>query len=84
MRIPGTKCYRFEIGNTTDGALGMVISIWAKSPEEAVKKANDALSGTDFLRIFGRKGLVEGVDYANVYFAPNLRLADLDGCEKRS
>lgn len=75
------KSYKFEVGNSGDGALGMVIRVWARTKAEAVAKANQ------FLSTLGPVELAEasyqtGIEYCAVYLSPNLRPRQIaGGCE---
>lgn len=77
MQESKLKRYRFEVGNSTEGALGMVIRVWAKNQDEAIAKANEALGETEFLPIVEPGNREAGIEYANVYLAPNLTGKDL-------
>lgn len=41
------KSFKFDIGNSNEGSLGMVIRVWARRKKEAVQKANRFLGQTD-------------------------------------
>lgn len=70
----------FSLGNSTQGALGAVIWVYATNAEDALEIAQDALYETsehDFAVEFLRDE--EGADYVNVYFNPEaLSLADIE------
>ena len=76
------KCFKFDVGNSNTGPLGMVIRVYGTTKKEAVEKANA------FLNSVGELGYPEGqiprdsgVDYLTVYFGPNLTVRYIDDSE---
>lgn len=55
--------YRFELGNSTKGAIGLTAIIEGTSPKNAVKNMRECLDGREYTQLFS-----EGEEYANVYY----------------
>jgi hypothetical protein len=80
--LPGLKSYKFDVGNSTKGSLGMVIRVWAPNKKRAVEIANAALSETEHLEGYShRMRPIEGVEYLTVYLAGNLTVRHIDSQE---
>lgn len=81
-KINALKQFTFDAGNSNSGAVGIVISVEARSKRQATRLANAYLSSfaepIDLPVLAGYKGL--GVRYAMCCVAPNLtpRHIDLD------
>ena len=71
------KSYKFEVGNSSSGPLGMVIRVAARSEEEALKIANDQLRFMGEIEIDEDGSSAHGVEYCHIYTASNLTLEDL-------
>jgi len=72
------KSYKFDIGNSSKGALGMVMRVWAYTKREAVEKANQCLGENESIEI--AKNMPEiGIEYCTVYFGPNLKIRHIAG-----
>lgn len=86
MKQKPLKSYKFEIGNSSKGSLGLVIRVNARSRKEALDTANDFLSSLDTVDLMKDSGSepadgTEGVEYCNVYLAGNLTLRSLQANE---
>jgi hypothetical protein len=75
------KSYKFEVGNSGDGALGMAIRVWARTKAEAVAKANHFLSTLRPIEL-AEANYQTGIEYCTVYVSPNLSPRQIaGGCE---
>ncbi len=75
------KSYKFEVGNSGDGALGMAIRVWARTKAEAVEKANRFLAATRPIELTAVNHHT-GIEYCTVYVSPNLSPRQIaGGCE---
>ncbi len=75
------KSYKFDVGNSGTGALGMVIRVWAHTKREAVEKANKFLAALRPVELT-EASYQTGVEYCTVYVSPNLKLRQIaGGCE---
>ncbi len=75
------KSYKFDIGNSSKGALGMVIRVWAYTKREAVEKANRFLGDHEWIEVAGNSHKM-GIEYCTVYFGPNLKVRHIAGGEE--
>lgn len=79
--MPTLRSYKFDVGNSYKGAVGMVLRVWARNRQEAVERAN---------RFLGAKGKMEvakadfhtGIEYCTVYFGANLKIRNVASGEE--
>lgn len=71
--------YHFDLGNSTDGPIGMCARVTASSPEEALRLLQAALP----LELsVSKNGQDTGVEYIEVYLNPDaISVADIDDFE---
>jgi hypothetical protein len=76
------KSYKFDVGNSNKGPIGMVIRVWAYNKKEAVEIANKCLQANDTVKVYERGHVFTPtageVEYCNVYLAPNLTIRLID------
>jgi len=70
--------FKIEVGNSTSGPLGMVMRVNARTPAEAIEKANSAFA--EFNEYIGVNPLADGIEYCNVYFG-TLNASHIKGIE---
>lgn len=70
--------YHFDLGNSTNGSLGMCLRVKAHSNEEAVEKANAYLDGHKEQQL----NTDDDIEYCNVYLSGNLTVDDIDDYEE--
>ena len=75
------KSFKFDIGNSSQGALGMVMRVWAHTRQEAVEKANKFLGENEWIEV-ARSNHQTGIEYCTVYFGANLKVRNIAGGEE--
>ena len=68
------KCFKFDVGNSSTGPIGMVLRAYAHTAEEAVVIANAYLQSQDDVEM---KNIPRNVQYCNIYFG-TLTINDLE------
>lgn len=80
---PPLMSYKFDLGNSSVGAIGLVARIKATSRLAALKILKDALEAATEVALEGMLGRPEGVEYINVYISPeNITEDDIDEEER--
>lgn len=75
------KSFKFDIGNSSKSALGMVMRVWAHTRREAVEKGNRFLGEHEWIEV-ARNRPQSGIEYCTVYFGPNLKIRQIAGGEE--
>lgn len=72
------KIFKFDVGNSSTGPLGMVMRVYAHTKPEAVEIANKFLAQRDVIDFDGV--ITEGIEYCNIYFG-TLTINHIDASE---
>jgi hypothetical protein len=79
------KNFKFDVGNSSTGPIGMVLRVYAYTKAEAVVVANAFLASQDDVEL---KRIPRSVEYCNIYFGKltinqieTAETEDMDDCE---